>query len=640
MGESGIVTQVVLDSPVLEELNAAFEAICALEASFLQPSDHDFRPYHAQLKHLANHLQQYYPSEPSVKELEEEMAAHQGPFFAPCRLLSFHNSDFLDPTTFPPARPTFRRPPAINYKDPGVDKRRQYPLMTSVPFSLVDEQLSLQQLVGLARTQPEIGLTTICHPHPLTLCAISLSLRECEYLIDVAEVPTAVDDLAPLLSDANVIKVVPNAAQTCRDLHYFGASGFLNVFCVATASFFLGSPGSLEQLTVSCRRRLQEGWRAAAPIQVRIACPSQTRSAAVLSQVIALSEATALHDWRLRPLSLDQMNIARQDVHYLLYLYDSLRCYVNRSTVDSALRSVYRISHQRAAVDWSRYRSVLVGPNALILSSLYRQPVPNLGLFQKLMRIKVQHGHDLTDASILWLALAAPQTESDLEKQLSKCGRQQSLNFRSPAIKLSEQLQTVVLAATREVPSPTEPDADDDQPKTMDELVVELGWVCQDQGEVEPEGAEGSVATGISPRLMSPGRMSPGANLKHLMNPDQPTSVSRQIEGIPTTEPAIYALANDVRMRQKLQGKTKAKLPSGQDEVPPDDDTETLLHNLVAVGYIDDQEARKIKEKCSAAKPAGQRRSRSAEKNNQRTMKTPPSGQSSAFGRDRRRPPT
>ena len=32
-----------------------------------------------------------------------------------------------------------------------------------------------------------------------------------------------------------------------------------------------------------------------------------------------------LADWRIRPLSLEMLRYAREDTHYLLYIYDRLR---------------------------------------------------------------------------------------------------------------------------------------------------------------------------------------------------------------------------------------------------------------------------------------------------------------------------
>jgi hypothetical protein len=632
MSETEIITQVVLNSPVLEELDAAFDAIATLEGQFLQCEDHDFAPFHTQVKHLLNHLTRYYGSEPSVKELEEEMSSHQDPFFAPCSIVAFHNSNLSDSPFFPSPNQTFHRPPLAICASSDVTWR-EYPLMMSLPFSYVDERPSLQQLIEFARSQREIGIATFCHPQPLTLCAVAISLRESEYLIGAAEIPTVIDDLGPLLSDPNVTKVVPNAARTCQDLHSFGAGDLVNVFCVATASFLRGSPASLEEMTFSFRQRLQERWRSPPSISAAAPCPTATRSCPVLSEVVASVEAAAAHDWRLPPFSLDQMNIARQEVHYLLYLYDSLRCYLERASMDC--RAVFRISNQKAAMNWDQYRRVLTSPNALIVASIYRQPLPNPQLFQRLMRLRTR---ELSNAAVLWLALSVPQTPDELHAELTACAPQRQFSYRKRAAPLPDALLAGLIAALRDARPRGDPA--DPPPKTLQTIITQLGWLSRDDAEEGDQAtADGALVTGISPRLMAKtgDAAAGGGNLKHLMNPDQPTSVSKQIDGIPQTEQAIYLLANDVRMRQKLQGKAKAKLPAGKDDVPPDDDPETLLRNLVSVGYIDDHEARKIRDRNNMARPGGQRRSRSEDKPNQ-TQKREGVGAQTHFGaKDRRK---
>ena len=106
------------------------------------------------------------------------------------------------------------------------------------------------------------------------------------------------------------------------------------------------------------------------------------------------------------------------------------------------------------------------------------------------------------------------------------------------------------------------------EPKTLEEIIEELGWVVTDM-DSESAGSQSTdclLEATIPPRFMSKtervadSQSASGGYLKHLRNPDQPTSVSRQIEGIPRTESRIYALANNVRMMQKINGKPKAKL--------------------------------------------------------------------------------
>jgi hypothetical protein len=198
-----------------------------------------------------------------------------------------------------------------------------------------------------------------------------------------------------------------------------------------------------------------------------------------------------------------------------------------------------------------------------------------------------------------------------------------------------------LLGILKDAPDAIAGDDAPEGPRTIEEIVVDLGWVRRDDGSGgrEPGPPEFSLATGVSPRLTTKAdRPKDTGSLRYLMNPDQPTTVSRQIEGIPTTEAEIYQVANDLRMRQKIQGKTKVKPPPVKDEVVCEDDAEAVLQNLISVGYIDEQEAKKIKTETSGGKPTGpQRRAHSEDK-----TPNPPRRQAAApslFGtRDRRRP--
>jgi hypothetical protein len=319
-------------------------------------------------------------------------------------------------------------------------------------------------------------------------------------------------------------------------------------------------------------------------------------------------------------------------VHYLLYLYDSLRLYLRQAPTPGLLPAVFRISQQKAAVRWGRFRAVLQSPNALILASLYGQPVPDTALFRHLAAAKRDHPELLTDANVLWLSLTVPKTVPDLERALRACVPPPDFALAKPAMAAADALVDLVLPHLQDAPRPADADGAGERPQTLDDVIAELGWVERDPPP-RSRSPECALATGISPRLAAGagrGRESGTGNLRHLMNPNQPTIVSRQIDGIPSTEEQIYQLANEVRMRQKLQGKTKAKLGAVKDEGVPEDDPETVLRDLVAIAYIDEHEARRIRLDVAGGRaPGQQRRARSED-----TASSPPrrqAGPSSYF---------
>jgi hypothetical protein len=177
----------------------------------------------------------------------------------------------------------------------------------------------------------------------------------------------------------------------------------------------------------------------------------------------------------------------------------------------------------------------------------------------------------------------------------------------------------------------------------LDDIITELGWLRKDEDNEAPIPAAptGALVTGVSPRIApktDKTRDMPAGNLRHLMHPDQPTTVSRQIEGIPQTEGQIYQLANELRMRQKLQGKTKTKAPTAKEEVVLDDDPDAILHNLVSLAYIDEADAKRIRAEKSGGRPSGPQRRAHSEDKTSNPPRRPPGGAPFFGPRDRKRP--
>jgi hypothetical protein len=246
------------------------------------------------------------------------------------------------------------------------------------------------------------------------------------------------------------------------------------------------------------------------------------------------------------------------------------------------------------------------------------------------MMAKQEHPDLLSDVNVLWLSLAVPRTPVEVARAIAVCGPPPELPSAKPA-PIAEKVGEVVLSALRDAPDATGPDDKPETPQTLDDLVVELGWLHRDEtsGEDVPVAPDCALVTGISPRLALKTDRTRDAvvgNLRHLMNPDQPTIVSRQIEGIPNTEAQIYQLANKLRMKQKLQGKTTVKPAPVEEDTVLDDDPETVLRNLVSVGYIDEQQTKKIRAETGTARPAEPQRRAHSEDKTSNPPRRPPGG--------------
>ena len=633
MCDDRIITQLVVDSPVMEQVNAAFEAISELGDLFLRSSSTaDLSDFHGQLKQLMTKVMDSY-GQPKFGQIEKDLAAQPEPPFVPFSVSSFHQLPDADISDFPGVKPNFPpRTRGLTITDKAVDLL-QYPVMTSVAFSLVDEPEQLSALIEAIRTHSEIGLAIFCHPEPLVLSAISISLRECEYLIDVAEIPTAIEDLAPVFADRRITKVVHNSAHVCRLLHMFGVGELESVFCITTAALYLDMPTSLAELTSEFRHLLHEGWISDGVVKVSERRTAESASDDRMSKMVSEISGHTVHDWRLRPISLEQMKLARQDMHYLLYLYDLLRCSLNRADKD-LLRYTLQVSHQKSYMRWDHYRFVLRCPNEMILASLYQQPIPNRQLFRNLMAVKRHNPDEISYAEVLWVALIAPANQDELEQALLVCDPCQHDVFKKPHVCMSDPVQNLVLtvvAKSHYTPSDKKKLAHK-EPKTLEEIIEELGWVVTDM-DSESAGSQSTdclLEATIPPRFMSKtervadSQSASGGYLKHLRNPDQPTSVSRQIEGIPRTESRIYALANNVRMMQKINGKPKAKLPAGKDEQIPETPPAEVSRRLLHIGYIDAEDMKRFSEKPAAPKTE-HRRARSAQNSKTHTRRSPTS---------------
>lgn len=620
MTDDKVVLKTCVLSPIMEELQAAYSAISDLENCFLKkPNENvDLSQFSARLNKLSETISNYYPRPLTVKEIDDELNNPQSPHFVPCGVEAYHVSS-MTPPQLPTPNPVipvqdFTPPP----EETSIVQRLNYPIISSVNFSLIDEQQQIFDLIDRISSQKEIGVELICFQNPLVLSAICISLRECEYLIDVSEVPTALSDLDRVFKNRNITKVFFNSAQTCHLLHQFGISHISNVFCISTAAWVLKLPSSLKELTSEFRNRLDEGWIPDHPIRVSKPNASSQKSEQKLTKKVSSIEATAKDDWRMRPFSLSQMRIARQQMHYLLYLYDSHRLKLNEYKPNS-LNDVFLISQQKSSMNWSKYRYYLACPNPMICCSIYEQPMPNATLFKGLMTLKAAHQDILTDPVILSIALDVPIKEDALKKSIETANPPRQLIFAKKPHQISPQLQIAILGQTSKFQTPPNKNVTSKKPKTLDETIIELGWVQNNESSQSPKPTQNEVIleTTVSPRLVKSTKGEPNAPsnyLRILRNPDQPTSVSLQIDGIPSSEKKIYQLANNVRMIQKLQGKTKQKLPTGKDEVINEDSPDEVLHNLVSIGYIDDEEEKQIKNSISNNKaPRNPKRARSTE---------------------------
>ncbi|EAY21196.1 3'-5' exonuclease family protein [Trichomonas vaginalis G3] len=615
MNDEIIVTMPVVSSPFMEEIHAAFDSIQKLENLFLSPSAPDLSSFYHTFKRLVGEVTSYVGPYP-IPEIDELLKNTQTPY-VPTSLVSFY-------TNFDPKLPqqqgnsyTTKMDPVIPPSNPTVDLLK-YPQINSVQFSLIDTKEQIESLISTISSSPDkaIGVSVIDHYFPNVICVLCISTRDCEYLIDVLELPDAITSLAPIFSARDITKVFGNAAHCCKLLHQAGISDIYNSFDVTTAAQHLNISTSLEDLTQDFRNRLQEGW---IPDSARKVVPppdfphNKVCDSEKLSQILTESESNAMQDWRIRPLSLSQMRLARQRVHYLLYLYDSLRLKLTEEST-KLLDKTIAISHHKASMDWTSYRTMIISPNGAILAAAYGQPIPSANVLRSIKNARQNETNNgilpqaiMSDAALTWCALTLPTNQKALDAALIESSPKHKQMYAPDPHSIPKRLSDEIIKEKSvnenyEIKSPPS--------KTLDEIVAEIGWVPSEENLESPKRPSEvhlALDTTVSPRVAKSAKgktQTPaGAYLRHLRDPDQPTSVSRQIDGIPRTEAQIFALANNVRLLQKINGKTKTKLAAAKEETLPDESPEDVLRALVGMNYIDEADANQIKAKMNAPKP-------------------------------------
>ena len=599
MHEENFFSQVKVCSQILEEVSSLYSAVSELEKLFLQEKnnkDVNFQSYHSDLKRVYTQALKYSVDEKAghLTPTKEKFNSQKINSFVPVMLETYNCFEENEVEVLPKLDHGDYDFRMTSYNVTTIVpqiKEINYPISSSVPFSFVDNRQELLQLTQKILNQNEFGLFVIYHPKPLTLCAICISLRECEYLIDPAEIPSCVEDLNQVLADKNITKVVHNAAETFYFLHLFGAKEINNVFCISTASYALRINPSLKELTSDFRKRLGEGWISSENeiiLKPRIA---EDRSENELIKMIKKYKSNAKHDWRFRPFSLVQMQRAKQQIHYLLYLYDSLRLKLVSKT--NMLKYVLLISNQKANMDWRIHIFNIFSPNPVILSSLFHQPLPDQILFTQIMAIKNKYPM-LTDALILWICLEIPKTIEELIS-IEKLVQQKHQMFLKPFVQLPKAIEQLILAITTDMKN-TGTLQKQAKPRkkqeTIDEIVAELGWFSEPESIPINTQTDFQIETTLSPKQIQSSNTP--SSLLNLRDPEQPTSVSLQIPGIPQTEKYIYEFANNLRLIQKIQGKSKTKLVINKEENIQEEAPEKAIARLVRIGYINEKEAQKI----------------------------------------------
>ncbi|CAD2214896.1 PMC2NT (NUC016) domain/3'-5' exonuclease/HRDC domain containing protein, putative [Angomonas deanei] len=148
-------------------------------------------------------------------------------------------------------------------------------------------------------------------------CLMQISTRTTDYIIDCIKLRSNMGLLAPVFLNGKILKVFHGAREDVRWLQKDFGLYLINFFDTSLALQALHMPYSLAfAVDHFCQIKLNKRFQTA--------------------------------DWRVRPLPSEMVHYARQDTHYLLYIYDRLKSLLLNSeakaSVGNLLRHVYQES--------------------------------------------------------------------------------------------------------------------------------------------------------------------------------------------------------------------------------------------------------------------------------------------------------
>ncbi|XP_005101906.2 exosome component 10 isoform X2 [Aplysia californica] len=166
------------------------------------------------------------------------------------------------------------------------------------PLMMVETSQQLDELLAHLKTQVEFAVDLEAHTYRsfqgLT-CLMQISTRSHDYIVDVLELRSEMYKLNEVFADPSITKVLHGADMDIVWLQRDFGVYVVNMFDTGQAARVLGfSRFSLAHLMMNfCR--------------------------------VEPDKQFQLADWRIRPLPAELVSYAREDTHYLLYIYDMMR---------------------------------------------------------------------------------------------------------------------------------------------------------------------------------------------------------------------------------------------------------------------------------------------------------------------------
>lgn len=184
------------------------------------------------------------------------------------------------------------------YLVPATGDIPEWAPLEATPLVWVDAEEGLADLIADLSGQQMIAVDLEHHSmhsyHGVT-SLMQISTPEKDYLIDTIRLRTSIPKLAPIFADPAVLKIMHGAESDTAWLQRD-----FNIFIVGLFDTFFAA------------KSLQHG---------RFSFAHLAKHYVGLD----IDKAHQLSDWRVRPLPEDMQLYARQDTHYLFYIYESMR---------------------------------------------------------------------------------------------------------------------------------------------------------------------------------------------------------------------------------------------------------------------------------------------------------------------------
>jgi len=203
------------------------------------------------------------------------------------------------------------------------------PALTLTPLMMVATPSQLHGLVTHLATQGELALDLEHHSYRSfqgITCLMQISTRTHDYIIDTLELRSELYKLNQVFADPSITKVLHGADSDVQWLQRDCGLYLVNMFDTGQAARVLGfSRFSLAHLLM-CYCKVEP------------------------------DKQFQLADWRIRPLPEELVRYAREDTHYLLYIYDKMRndLIARGNSQGNLLRSVYDRSREVALKTYTK----------------------------------------------------------------------------------------------------------------------------------------------------------------------------------------------------------------------------------------------------------------------------------------------